>query len=399
MDVIVVGAGIIGLATAWELHRRGAAVTVIDPHPGAGATAAAAGMIAPAAEIAWGQTPLFPLMRVSADLYPEFTAALTRESGADLGETATATLVCAGDRADLTALRELSALQSAAGSDLDLLTGSRARDLEPALAPGVCGAVLIPGDHAIDPRRVTRALLTVLGDRVIEDRVTGLVGDEGSPTGSAPARTTGVELASGRRLHADQVVLAAGMAHNAIAGAPALPLRAVHGDVIRLRSDTGAPPLLTRTIRGLVAGRPVYVVPRPDGELVLGATSREDGQAGILAEGVHRLLHDAERLVPGLLGCEITEITARARPGSPDDLPLLGRSDPGLVVSTGYFRHGVLLAPFGARLGADLVVGADSAWLPVGARAAVAPARFESDHPPSSPQSPGAPLLTARKGS
>ena len=402
MDVIVVGAGIIGLATAWELHRRGAAVTVIDPHPGSGATAAAAGMIAPAAEIAWGQTPLFPLMRASADLYPDFTAALTRESGADLGETATATLVCAGDRADLTALRELSTLQSAAGSDLELLTGSRARDLEPALAPGVCGAVLIPGDHAIDPRRVTRALLTVLGDRVIEDRVTGLVGDEGSPTGAALARTTGGELASGGRLHADQVVLAAGMAHNAIAGAPELPLRAVHGDVIRLRSDPGAPPLLTRTIRGLVAGRPVYVVPRPDGELVLGATSREDGQAGILAEGVHRLLHDAERLVPGLLGCEITEITARARPGSPDDLPLLGRTDPGLVVSTGYFRHGVLLAPFGARLGADLVVGADSAWLPVGAREAVAPARFESDHSPSSPQSPAAPLLTAltaRKGS
>ncbi|NNV09148.1 FAD-dependent oxidoreductase, partial [Geobacillus sp. MMMUD3] len=145
MHVIVIGAGIIGLATAWELRGRGASVTLIDPAPGEGASYAAAGMIAPAAEIAWGQSPLFPLMRTSADLYPEFASRLTAETGHDLGETQTETLVCAGDRADLATLRDLRALQAEAGSEVELITGSRARDLEPALSPGVSGAVRIPG--------------------------------------------------------------------------------------------------------------------------------------------------------------------------------------------------------------------------------------------------------------
>ncbi|RAG74197.1 glycine oxidase ThiO, partial [Burkholderia multivorans] len=188
--------------------------------------------------------------------------------------------------------------------------------------------------------------------------------------------TVGAALADGRSLTADQVVVAAGEAVVTIAGVPDLPLRAVDGDIIRLRTDPSAPPLLTRTIRGLVAGRPVYIVPRPDGELVLGATSREDGRPGVLAEGVHRLLHDAERLVPGILDAEITEISARARPGSPDDVPFIGRTDPGCVVSTGYFRHGLLLTPLGARLGADLTRGEDSPWLPAGAPAALAPRCF-----------------------
>lgn len=375
MHVIVIGAGIIGLSTTWELESRGASVTVVDPQPGEGATYAAAGMIAPAAEIAWGQSPLFPLMRASAALYPDFSARLAAASGDDLGETAAETLVCAGDRADLTTLRELSSLQTRAGSAVELLTGSQARALEPALAPGVCGAVRIPGDHAIDPRRVTAALHRVLAERVVRMEAIEIVRTAG--------RTTGVGLSDGSLLTGDQVVIAAGEAGNAIAEAPLLPLRAVHGDIIRLRSDPQSPPLLTRTIRGLVAGRPVYIVPRPDGELVLGATSREDGRPGVLAEGVHRLLHDAERLVPGLLRAEITEITARARPGSPDDLPIIGRTDPGCVVSTGYFRHGVLLAPLGARLGADLVLDTDSEWLPPGALESLSPERFEREPAPA----------------
>lgn len=386
MRVIVIGAGIIGLATAWELSGRGVSVTVVDPHPGEGASYAAAGMIAPAAEIAWGQTPLFGLMHTSADLHPDFCARLRRASGIDLGETSTETLVCAGDRADLAMLRQLCGLQAEAGSEVELITGSRARELEPALSPAVCGAVRIPGDHAIDPRRVVRALLTVLADRIIRQEAIAL--------SRASGRTVGVSLADGTVLDADQVVIAAGEAAAAIDGAPRLPLRAVHGDILRLRSDPAAPPLLSRTVRGLVAGRTVYIVPRPDGELVLGATSREDGRPGVLAEGVHRLLHDAERLLPGLLDCEITEITARARPGTPDDLPFIGRADPGCVVSTGYFRHGVLLAPLGARLGADLVLGEDSAWLPPGALDDLAPSRFD---PPTESTAVSAPTTAGKE--
>lgn len=374
MHVIVIGAGIIGSSTAWELSRRGDSVTVIDPAPGSGASHAAAGMLAPAAEVVWGQTPLFPLMRTSAELYPAFANDLASASGRELGYSTAETFVCAGDRADLAALRELRDLQSSAGFDTALLSGSQARDLETALSPGVSGAVRIPGDHAIDPRRVTAALLSILEPDIIRTSVLRLLVSGG--------RTVGVELEDGTAVEADQVVVAAGSSCADITGVPDLPLRRVFGEVLRLHAPAQLQPLLTRTIRGLVNARPVYIVPRPDGELVLGATSREDGRAGINAGGVHQLLRDAERLVPAILDCEITDITTRARPGSPDDVPIIGRLDPGCVVSTGFFRHGILLAPFGARLGADLVRDEPSTWVPDGSLGAVAPERFTTIDPP-----------------
>ncbi|SDS85038.1 glycine oxidase [Brevibacterium siliguriense] len=376
MRVIVVGAGIIGLSTAWYLRRVGADVTIIDPAPALGASHAAAGMIAPAAEVVWGQTPLYPLMRASAEMYPEFAAEVASAAAVDLGSTDTETLVCAGDRADLQALRELREAQSRSGFATELVAGSAARRVEPALSPAVAGAVHIPGDHSIDPRRVCAALLSVLtagsGALLIHQRVVGLLRDGD--------RTMGVELSDGRRLDADQVILCAGTANNEIVGAPQLPIREVWGDVLRLRATAETTPLLTRTIRGLVNGRSVYLVPRPDGEIVLGASSREDGLSGTPAGAIHRLLADGQRVVPGILDAEISDITTRARPGSPDDLPMIGRVDSGCVVSTGYFRHGILLAPFGGRLGAELTLGAVSDWPPDGALESVSPHRFTTEH-------------------
>lgn len=375
LHVVVIGAGVIGLSTAWNLRSRGADVTLIDPAPATGASHAAAGMLAPAAEVVWGQTPLFPLMRASSELYPDFAAEVASATGCELGYSRAETLVCAGDRADLVSLRELVALQSANGFEVSLMTGSAARGLEPSLAPGVCGAVRIPGDHAIDPRRLTSALVSTLCDNIIRARASALLRSGGE--------TVGLALEDGTELRADQVVVAAGAACNDIVGVPALPLRQVWGEVIRLRAPEHLTPLLTRTIRGLVAGRAVYVVARPDGELVLGATSREDGRQGTSAGGVHQLLRDAERLVPSILECEITDITTRARPGSPDDVPIIGRIDDGCVVSTGFFRHGILLGPLGGRLTADLVCGSDPSWAPPGTLAAVRPQRFATHTDPN----------------
>lgn len=375
MRVIVVGAGIIGLSTAWYLRRLGAEVTIIDPAPAQGASHAAAGMLAPAAEVVWGQTPLYPLMRASAQMYPQFSGEVASAAGSDLGFSDAGTLVCAGDRADLQALRELRDAQSRSGFATELITGSAARQVEPSLSPAVAGAVHIPGDHSIDPRRLTAALLAVLSadsGRFVRQPAAELIKDGDT--------TVGVALGDGRRLEADQVIICAGSAVSAIAGAPALPLREVWGDVLRLRAPTEATPLLSRTIRGLVNGRSVYLVPRPDGEIVLGASSREDGLSGTPAGAIHRLLADGQRLVPGILDAEITDITTRARPGSPDDLPMIGRIDPGCVVSTGYFRHGILLAPFGGRLGAELALGAVSDWPPDGSLESVSPHRFTTDH-------------------
>ena len=173
-----------------------------------------------------GAVSLYPLMRASADLYPDFAAELAAASGHDLGYSSAETFVCAGDRADLASLRELIDLQRAAGFDVSLVPGSRARDLEPALSPGVCGAVTIPGDHSIDPRRLTGALLAVLGDSVVRARVTGLL--------SQADRTVGVELEDGGRdCRPIRSSWRAGGSCNDISGVPALPLRQVWGEVIR----------------------------------------------------------------------------------------------------------------------------------------------------------------------
>ncbi|WP_437584570.1 glycine oxidase ThiO [Paramicrobacterium sp. CJ85] len=350
MHAVIVGAGIIGLATAWRLVERGWSVTIVDPSPGEGASHAAAGMLAPASEVVWGQTPLYPLMMRSAERYPAFAERLAAASGHDLHYSRTETLVCAGDAADRASLIELADLQRSLGLAVDVITGSAARQLEPALAPGVAAAVRLSGDHSIDPRRVVAALLSLLGGSLVRHRVEALISDG--------TRTRGVALADGQNLVADQVVVCAGADAGQIEGMPELPLRRVWGDVLRLSAPRPLRPLVTRTIRGLVRGRPVYLVPRPDGSLVLGASVREDGVSGISAGGVHQLLRDIERVVPGVEECEITDITARARPGSPDDVPMIGRVDDGCVVSTGYFRHGILLTPLGSELTADLVTGA-----------------------------------------
>ncbi|REJ05252.1 glycine oxidase ThiO [Microbacterium bovistercoris] len=368
MRTAVIGAGIIGLATATELDRRGHDVVAIDPEPANGASRAAAGMLAAAAEAAWGQDDLLPLARASAALYPAFVATLETAGGRDVGYRMSGTLAVGADAADRAALFELGELQSAHGVPVQRLTGSAARDLEPALGPAVTSAVLAAEDHSIDPRRVTAALREILGERLREERVCHVVRRDG--------RVTGIRLTTGEEIDADVVIAAAGLGIAGIDGLPALPLRPVWGDILRLRVPVALRPLLTRTVRAQVRGRPVYVVPRDDGTVVLGASVREGGVAGVQAGSVLALLRDAETVLPGISECEIVEMLARPRPATPDALPLLGTVEPGLVISTGYDRHGVLLAPLAARLGADLAEG-----LPIDpvTAAAVDPLRFSSD--------------------
>ncbi|MBV7295301.1 glycine oxidase ThiO [Corynebacterium sp. TAE3-ERU12] len=349
-EIVIAGGGVIGLATAWELTQRGHSVQLFDPDPGSGASRAAAGMLAPVAEVVWDQPTLYPLMIEAARRYPEFAATISEQAGRSVGYLTTETFVCAGDAADRASLRELCDMQQQLGMQVEPITARAARQLEPALGPGCVGAVHIPGDHQIDPRQLVAALLDILGPVVQRAQVTEVLWDGD--------RAAGVRLADGTCVPAEEVLLAAGLGITEIAGLPEhwhLPQRPVHGDVARLRVPEHLQPLLSRTIRGVVRGFPVYLVPRADGSIVLGATSREDTMAGVSAGGVYQLLRDAQRLVPAILECEITEIIARARPGSPDDVPIVGRIAEGLCVSAGYFRHGILLTPLGASLGADVV--------------------------------------------
>lgn len=351
--VYVIGAGMVGLVTAFELANAGHAVTVIDPEPASGATHHAGGMLAPAAEVVYRQDPLFPLMLAAAGWHEEIFPAVAAHTGRTLGHRTEGTLVVAGDKADAAHLAELTDYQDAHGMSVERLTVREARRLEPALSPRIAGAVSLPGDTQVFPRMYAEALIDAcrdLGVRFHAGTVESVT-DEAIALGGGEA----IDLVDG-----DQVVLACGLGAARIGGwftgANPLRLRPVYGDILRVKApETGE--IVTRVVRGFVEDRPVYVIPRVDGTIAIGATSREDDHPGPLVGGVHQLLRDAIRLVPALEECEFLEATCGARPGTPDDLPYLGRISPRIIVSTGYFRHGILLSAFGARVTRELVEG------------------------------------------
>ncbi|MDG9716221.1 glycine oxidase ThiO [Streptomyces sp. DH24] len=344
-DVLVVGGGIIGLVTAWRAAQRGFATAVVDPEPGGGAAQVAAGMLAAVTELHHGEQTLLALNLASARRYPDFAAELTDLTGHGLGYRRCGTLAVALDSDDRAHLRELHALQQQSGLESEWLSGRECRRLEPMLAPGVRGGLRVDGDHQVDPRRLARALVAacertgVVFHRQWAERLTTL-GD----------RATGVVTADGTGLGGGQVVLAAGSLSGRLAGVPDAvlpPVRPVKGQVVRLAVPQRYAPFLSRTVRAVVRGGQVYLVPRENGELVVGATTEELGwDTTVTAGGVYELLRDAHELVPGITELPLTETRAGLRPGSPDNAPLLGPTElPGLLLATGHYRNGVLLTP------------------------------------------------------
>ncbi|MFD4409917.1 glycine oxidase ThiO [Streptomyces sp. NPDC058476] len=344
-DVLVVGGGIIGLVTAWRAAQRGFTTALVDPEPGGGAAQVAAGMLAAVTELHYGEQTLLGLNLASARRYPDFAAELTGATGQDLGYRQCGTLAVALDSDDRAHLRELHTLQRESGLDSEWLSGRECRRLEPMLAPGVRGGLRVDGDHQIDPRRLARALVTaceragVVFHRTWAERL-AVVRD----------RAAGVVTTDGTELTAGQVVLAGGSLSGRLQGVPddvLPPVRPVKGQVLRLTVPQRYAPFLSRTVRAVVRGSQVYLVPRENGELVVGATSEELGwDTTVTAGGVYGLLRDAHELVPGITELPLTETRAGLRPGSPDNAPLLGPTSlDGLLLATGHYRNGVLLTP------------------------------------------------------
>ncbi|MFF8590132.1 glycine oxidase ThiO [Streptomyces sp. NPDC015220] len=344
-DVLVVGGGIIGLVTAWRSAQRGFATAVVDPEPGGGAAQVAAGMLAAVTELHFGEETLLGLNLASARRYPDFAAELAELTGHDLGYRRCGTLAVALDADDRAHLRELHALQCRSGLESEWLSGRDCRRLEPMLAPGVRGGLRVDGDHQIDPRRLAGALVAaceragVVFHRSWAERLT-----------VERDRATGCVLRDGTALGAARVVLAAGSLSGRLAGVPdevLPPVRPVKGQVLRLTVPKRYAPFLSRTVRAVVRGSHVYLVPRLSGELVVGATSEELGwDTTVTAGGVYELLRDAHELVPGITELPLTETRAGLRPGSPDNAPLLGPTElAGLLLATGHHRNGVLLTP------------------------------------------------------
>lgn len=340
MRVSVIGGGIVGLACAEELVRGGHDVRVFDPAPAGGATRAAAGMLAPAGEAWHGECDLLRLGVASARLWPEYAARLNATACTDVDLRTEGTLLVGQDHDDLREVRRTLGVLEAESIAFRELDRREARAQEPVLSR-VAGAVLLADDHNVNPRKVAQALIRLLGERIVRAR--------------AAVRDDGVVAADGTHVPCDAVVLATGAAARA-----AVPqVRPVKGETIRLRAQD--PP--RRVLRARVHGENVYVVPRADGEVVVGATEEEHDSEPVATLGtVVRLLHAARTLAPGLETAEVVEITARHRPGTPDNGPLLGAVDTGpvrQVLAVGHYRGGVLLAPLTARVVRACVEGAE----------------------------------------
>jgi glycine oxidase len=337
-DVAVVGGGVIGLSVAWRARARGLSVVVLDRGElGGGTTRVAAGMLAPASEADAQERALLALGLESARMWGAFAAELQDTSGVDVRLQTAGTLAVARDGDEKAALERELHLSERLGLRAQRLLPSAARSLEPALAPSIRLAIEFPDDHSVDPRALTDALVAACERAGVVLR-------------------PGTEVTNLDAIDAAQVVLAAGPWSAVLAP---LPVRPVKGQTIRLR---GAP-LLERTLR-FEGG---YLVPRADGRLVLGATVEERGfDTAITALAVHDLLRDAAELVPGILECEIEELVAGLRPGTPDNAPLIGRLDDRVVVATGHHRNGILLAPVTARIVAAELAGegSDDAFSP-----------------------------------
>lgn len=339
-DVVVAGGGVIGLSIAWQSAARGLSVTVADPRPSSGASWAAAGMLAPVTEVHYGEERLLELNLDSHARYPEWSEELNEASGRDCGYAQTGTLVVARDADDNAALKDLFDFQQRLGLDVERLRGRDCRQLEPSLAPSTRGGILVRGDHQIDNRALIEALRAACERAGVEIAHRPVASVELDSDGVA-----GVALDDGQRLACRALVVAAGAHSAGIGGMPPEvipPVRPVKGQLLHLRGAAGQR-LATRTIRGLEA----YVVVRPDGRVVLGATVEERGfDERVSAGGVHELLRAGFELLPGLDELELIETSVGLRPTSPDNAPLLGPTNvEGLVMATGHYRNGILLTP------------------------------------------------------
>ncbi len=344
-SVAIVGAGIAGLAVAWRLAQAGAAVTVFERgRAGRGASHAAAGMLAGGVEIEPGEEGLYPLSRRAQALWPDFAAELAAAAGlppAALGYRGEGTLVVARTADELRRLEQRARLQAGLGVALERLESAALRQLEGHLSADLLAGYLSRADHQVENRALAPALVDAL-------RAAGGCLREEAPVAALLCRNgaaAGVALEDGSEVAADAVVLAAGAWIGRLAGVPAdcrPPVRPVKGQMLALAMDPARP-----LLRHVLWGPGVYLVPRRDGRLLIGATVEERGfDTQVTAGGVLSLLDAAWRLLPGIEELPLIESWAGLRPTSRDDQPILGPTPlPGLHLAGGQHRNGVLLLP------------------------------------------------------
>ena len=369
---LIVGGGVAGLALAWRLLCAGRAVHLFErDRVGCGASRAAAGMLAPDAEIGFEDPELYRLNRESLRRWPSFAAALEAESGIGTGFRTGGAVHVAADRDDAEALRRRYDFMKAQGLDSQWLSPAEALDIEPFITPRASAVMYSPTDSQVDARALVEAL------RVAFSKAGGALHEDASvravePDAEAPAIVT----ERGERIEGSSVALAMGAWSHGLEGLTPdqqPPVRPVRGQMLALQAESPF------DLQHVVRSAHMCVVPQPGGRVLVGTTMEEMGfDARVTAGGLYAILEEARKIVPGVDDLPVCDLWAGLRPASRDHSPILGPSSaPGVVMTTGFFRHGILLAPVASEEVARCILsGETSAWI-----APFLPERFEAASP------------------
>jgi glycine oxidase len=347
MKIIVVGAGIAGLAIGWRLAQAGATVEILERgQPGRAATWAAAGMLAPGAELGNGHNGLVHFAKTARIAWPDFARELEQASGVDIGFRESGSLMVARDQGRADALKQ----HAAARGDVEWLTGDQVRQIEPLMSPNVTGALHVPHDAQVDNRVLGNALIAALTRLPVTMRnncaVQALV--------SAGGHIRAVSTSTGT-YEAEAVVLACGAWINLLSGVAQgelPPIRPAKGQMIALAPPTGA-----ALPQSLIWDEEIYLVPKRD-RVLIGATVEDAGfDTSVTRETSRHLVAAAAAIMPALSEWRMAEMWAGLRPRTPDDAPVLGKSAiSNLYVAGGQFRNGILFAPAAADAMTALII-------------------------------------------
>jgi len=347
-DAIIAGGGLIGCAIALELARHDLRVAIFDSQqPGREASWASAGILSPAPENP-GMISMVPIGKASLALYPDFIAQLEKLTGMATGYRAKGTIEAIFSSHAREELSTIVALHRGLGLQAEAISAKEAREVEPALSEEVAAAVLRPNEASVDNRLLSKALLAAAklsGVEIHAGRAVQTIWRDGVICHGA--------IVGGQKIPARHTIIAAGCFSSQIAGVENLaPVRPAKGQMVSLRCDN------TKIERVLWSER-IYLVPRNDGRILAGATVEHVGyNKTVTAGGVRANLDAAIELAPVLATAHIEETWAGLRPDTPDHLPILGPTDiEGLLIATGHYRSGVLLAPITAKLVGEWIAG------------------------------------------